>query len=151
MRQRPFYCSWFCSVFSLRSPESAGKNAWSWVPLVQTAYGSACVCHWLRCSWRQIPRLLCRCVPLIYSHHSCLSSCFLLKSYSGLSCVSDSSTARHLQSSGVMAVSQQAWSKITVYSKQGFRYDSQLICVFLHLFSLFIFVQYVWAKGSKQE
>uniref|UniRef100_A0A4W6DGD9 Transmembrane protein 214 n=1 Tax=Lates calcarifer TaxID=8187 RepID=A0A4W6DGD9_LATCA len=32
----------------------------------------------------------------------------------------DSSTARYLRSSGVTAVSQQAWSKITVYSKQGF-------------------------------
>lgn len=39
-------------------------------------------------------------------------------------CVSESSTARHLQRSGVTAVSQQAWSKITVYTKQGFRYDS---------------------------
>ncbi|XP_070705571.1 transmembrane protein 214 [Pempheris klunzingeri] len=32
----------------------------------------------------------------------------------------DSATARHLRNSGVTAVSQQAWSKITVYSKQGF-------------------------------
>ncbi|KAG7453909.1 hypothetical protein JOB18_047160 [Solea senegalensis] len=32
----------------------------------------------------------------------------------------DSTTARYLHSSGVTAVSQQAWSKITVYSKRGF-------------------------------
>ncbi|KAM9840451.1 transmembrane protein 214 [Aulostomus maculatus] len=32
----------------------------------------------------------------------------------------DSTTAMHLRNSGVTAVSQQAWSKITVYSKQGF-------------------------------
>ncbi|XP_072217903.1 transmembrane protein 214 [Leuresthes tenuis] len=32
----------------------------------------------------------------------------------------DSNTAKYLQTSGVTAVSQQAWSKITVYSKQGF-------------------------------
>ncbi|XP_044233320.1 transmembrane protein 214 isoform X2 [Thunnus albacares] len=32
----------------------------------------------------------------------------------------DSTAARYLRSSGVTAVSQQAWSKITVYSKQGF-------------------------------
>nr|XP_019964785.1 PREDICTED: transmembrane protein 214 [Paralichthys olivaceus] len=32
----------------------------------------------------------------------------------------DSTTASYLQNSGVTAVSQQAWSKITVYSKQGF-------------------------------
>nr|XP_061806785.1 transmembrane protein 214-A-like [Nerophis lumbriciformis] len=31
-----------------------------------------------------------------------------------------STTAKHLHSSGVMGVTQQAWSKITVYSKQGF-------------------------------
>uniref|UniRef100_A0A673B3N2 Transmembrane protein 214 n=1 Tax=Sphaeramia orbicularis TaxID=375764 RepID=A0A673B3N2_9TELE len=36
---------------------------------------------------------------------------------------SDSTTALYLHNSGVTAVSQQAWSKITVYSKQGFRYD----------------------------
>ncbi|XP_022055539.2 transmembrane protein 214 [Acanthochromis polyacanthus] len=34
--------------------------------------------------------------------------------------VADSTTARYLHSSGIIAVSQQAWSKITVYSKQGF-------------------------------
>ncbi|XP_030577739.1 transmembrane protein 214 [Archocentrus centrarchus] len=34
--------------------------------------------------------------------------------------ISDSTTARYLRSSGITAVSQQAWSKITVYSKQGF-------------------------------
>ncbi|MEQ2267366.1 hypothetical protein XENORESO_004993 [Xenotaenia resolanae] len=34
--------------------------------------------------------------------------------------VADSSTAKYLHSSGVTAVSQQAWSKITVYTKQGF-------------------------------
>ncbi|XP_063351875.1 transmembrane protein 214 [Pelmatolapia mariae] len=34
--------------------------------------------------------------------------------------VADSITARYLHSSGITAVSQQAWSKITVYSKQGF-------------------------------
>ncbi|KAF6735760.1 Transmembrane protein 214-B [Oryzias melastigma] len=34
--------------------------------------------------------------------------------------VAGSSTAKYLQSSGVTAVSQQAWSKVTVYSKQGF-------------------------------
>ncbi|KAM3603454.1 uncharacterized protein V6R79_022711 [Siganus canaliculatus] len=33
---------------------------------------------------------------------------------------SNSITARHLHNSGVTAVSQQAWSKITVYTKQGF-------------------------------
>uniref|UniRef100_A0A7N6BZ29 Transmembrane protein 214 n=1 Tax=Anabas testudineus TaxID=64144 RepID=A0A7N6BZ29_ANATE len=32
----------------------------------------------------------------------------------------DSTTARYLRSSGVTTVSQQAWGKITVYSKQGF-------------------------------
>uniref|UniRef100_A0A671TYQ8 Transmembrane protein 214 n=1 Tax=Sparus aurata TaxID=8175 RepID=A0A671TYQ8_SPAAU len=32
----------------------------------------------------------------------------------------DSSTAKHLRSSGVTAVSQQAWGKISVYTKQGF-------------------------------
>nr|XP_020459719.1 transmembrane protein 214 isoform X2 [Monopterus albus] len=32
----------------------------------------------------------------------------------------DSTTARSLRGSGVTAVSQQAWGKITVYSKQGF-------------------------------
>uniref|UniRef100_A0A3Q3FV15 Transmembrane protein 214 n=1 Tax=Labrus bergylta TaxID=56723 RepID=A0A3Q3FV15_9LABR len=32
----------------------------------------------------------------------------------------DSTTARHLRNSGVTAVSQQAWGKIAVYSKQGF-------------------------------
>ncbi|TNM94746.1 transmembrane protein 214 [Takifugu flavidus] len=32
----------------------------------------------------------------------------------------ESTTARHLQRSGVTGVSQQAWSKITVYTKQGF-------------------------------
>ncbi|XP_068433441.1 transmembrane protein 214 [Clinocottus analis] len=32
----------------------------------------------------------------------------------------DSTTALHLRKSGVTAVSQQAWSKIQVYSKQGF-------------------------------
>lgn len=32
----------------------------------------------------------------------------------------DSTTAVYLRSSGVAAVSQQAWSKITVYTKQGF-------------------------------
>ncbi|XP_071323505.1 transmembrane protein 214 [Trachinotus anak] len=32
----------------------------------------------------------------------------------------DSNTARYLQDSGVTAVSQQAWGKITVYLKQGF-------------------------------
>ncbi|XP_037541551.1 transmembrane protein 214 [Nematolebias whitei] len=34
--------------------------------------------------------------------------------------LADSSTAMYLRSSGVTAVSQQAWSKITVYTKQGF-------------------------------
>uniref|UniRef100_A0A7N8WSQ1 Transmembrane protein 214 n=1 Tax=Mastacembelus armatus TaxID=205130 RepID=A0A7N8WSQ1_9TELE len=34
----------------------------------------------------------------------------------------DSTTARYLHSSGATAVSQQAWSKITVYSKQGFNW-----------------------------
>lgn len=38
-------------------------------------------------------------------------------------CISDSTAARYLRNSGLTAVSQQAWSKITVYSKQGFRYD----------------------------
>ncbi|AWP20331.1 putative transmembrane protein 214 [Scophthalmus maximus] len=32
----------------------------------------------------------------------------------------DSTTARYLRDSGVTGVSQQAWSKITVYTKQGF-------------------------------
>ncbi|XP_071388553.1 transmembrane protein 214 isoform X1 [Centroberyx affinis] len=32
----------------------------------------------------------------------------------------DSTTARYLHSSGITAVSQQAWSKVTLYSKQGF-------------------------------
>ncbi|TMS12211.1 Transmembrane protein 214 [Larimichthys crocea] len=32
----------------------------------------------------------------------------------------DSTTARHLRNSGVTAASQQAWGKITVYTKQGF-------------------------------
>ncbi|XP_045064500.1 transmembrane protein 214-A-like [Coregonus clupeaformis] len=32
----------------------------------------------------------------------------------------DSTTARYLHSSGVMGVSQQAWSKVTLYSQQGF-------------------------------
>ncbi|XP_061843202.2 transmembrane protein 214 isoform X1 [Nerophis lumbriciformis] len=32
---------------------------------------------------------------------------------------SDSVTAKHLHSSGVTSVSQQAWSRVTVYSKQG--------------------------------
>ncbi|XP_044024208.1 transmembrane protein 214 [Siniperca chuatsi] len=32
----------------------------------------------------------------------------------------DSTTAMHLRNSGVTAISQQAWGKITVYSKQGF-------------------------------
>ncbi|XP_068199318.1 transmembrane protein 214 [Antennarius striatus] len=32
----------------------------------------------------------------------------------------DSTTAKHLRSSGVTAVSQQAWTKITIYTKQGF-------------------------------
>eukprot|EP00063_Salmo_salar_P086935 XP_014061770.1 PREDICTED: transmembrane protein 214-like isoform X2 [Salmo salar] len=32
----------------------------------------------------------------------------------------DSSTASYLHSSGVMGVSQQAWSKVTLYSQQGF-------------------------------
>ncbi|XP_041831329.1 transmembrane protein 214 [Melanotaenia boesemani] len=36
------------------------------------------------------------------------------------SSVTDSTTAKYLQTTGVTAVSQQAWSKITVYSKQGF-------------------------------
>lgn len=35
----------------------------------------------------------------------------------------DSATAMYLHTSGVTPVSQQAWGKITVYSKQGFRYD----------------------------
>lgn len=39
-------------------------------------------------------------------------------------CVSDSTTARHLRNSGVTAASQQAWGKITVYTKQGFRYET---------------------------
>lgn len=39
-------------------------------------------------------------------------------------CVPESSTARHLQRSGVTGVYQQAWGKISVYTKQGFRYDS---------------------------
>ncbi|XP_069571566.1 LOW QUALITY PROTEIN: transmembrane protein 214 [Brachyistius frenatus] len=34
--------------------------------------------------------------------------------------VAESTTARYLHTSGVTVVSQQAWSKITVYSKQGF-------------------------------
>ncbi|CAB1456815.1 unnamed protein product [Pleuronectes platessa] len=34
----------------------------------------------------------------------------------------DSSTARYLHNSGVTAVSQQAWGKITVYSKHGFSF-----------------------------
>ncbi|KAM6915586.1 transmembrane protein 214 [Xenentodon cancila] len=34
--------------------------------------------------------------------------------------VADSITARYLHTSGVAAVSQQAWGKITVYAKQGF-------------------------------
>lgn len=34
-------------------------------------------------------------------------------------CVSDSTTAKYLRNSGVTAVSQQAWGKTTVYSKQG--------------------------------
>lgn len=42
-------------------------------------------------------------------------------------CVSESTTASHLHRSGVMAVSQQAWSKIAVYTKQGFRYDSSAL------------------------
>lgn len=41
--------------------------------------------------------------------------------------VSESTTASHLHRSGVTAVSQQAWSKITVYTKQGFRYDSSAL------------------------
>lgn len=54
-------------------------------------------------------------------------SCFhQLFSASGRCVFSDSSTARYLRSSGVTAVSQQAWSKITVYSKQGFRYERTL-------------------------
>uniref|UniRef100_A0A672IH60 Transmembrane protein 214 n=1 Tax=Salarias fasciatus TaxID=181472 RepID=A0A672IH60_SALFA len=36
------------------------------------------------------------------------------------SSVADSATAKYLHTSGVTAVSQQAWSKITLYSKQGF-------------------------------
>lgn len=32
----------------------------------------------------------------------------------------DSTTAQHLRNSGVTAVSQQAWGKVTVYTKQGF-------------------------------
>ncbi|KAM4600894.1 transmembrane protein 214 [Polymixia lowei] len=32
----------------------------------------------------------------------------------------DSNTAQYLQSSGITAVSQQAWSKVTLYSKHGF-------------------------------
>lgn len=61
---------------------------------------------------------------VLYTRHNHLCSCFLLRSYNG--CVSDSTTARHLHNSGVIAVSQQAWSKITVYTKQGFRYDLTL-------------------------
>lgn len=38
--------------------ESAGKDAWSWVPLVQATHGSACVCCGFHRSWCQIPRLL---------------------------------------------------------------------------------------------
>lgn len=37
-------------------------------------------------------------------------------------CVTDSTTALHLRSSGVTDVSQQAWSKVKLYSTQGFRY-----------------------------
>uniref|UniRef100_A0A671TYQ3 Transmembrane protein 214 n=1 Tax=Sparus aurata TaxID=8175 RepID=A0A671TYQ3_SPAAU len=46
----------------------------------------------------------------------------------------DSSTAKHLRSSGVTAVSQQAWGKISVYTKQGFRYDlTFLVTKYLYL------------------
>ncbi|XP_061610136.1 transmembrane protein 214 [Phyllopteryx taeniolatus] len=45
---------------------------------------------------------------------------FIAQDIRSHSSFTDSATARHLHSSGVMAVSQQAWRKITVYSKQGF-------------------------------
>uniref|UniRef100_A0AAQ5XFT9 Transmembrane protein 214 n=1 Tax=Amphiprion ocellaris TaxID=80972 RepID=A0AAQ5XFT9_AMPOC len=45
---------------------------------------------------------------------------FIAQDIRSHSSVADSTTARYLHSSGIVAVSQQAWSKITVYSKQGF-------------------------------
>lgn len=56
----------FFSVFPLLSPEPAGKDAWSWVPLVQTAHGCARVCRRLHHSRHQIPRLLRRSVRVLF-------------------------------------------------------------------------------------
>uniref|UniRef100_A0A7N6AZZ9 Transmembrane protein 214 n=1 Tax=Anabas testudineus TaxID=64144 RepID=A0A7N6AZZ9_ANATE len=45
----------------------------------------------------------------------------------------DSTTARYLRSSGVTTVSQQAWGKITVYSKQGFGEKTPLVIEWVRL------------------
>lgn len=113
----------FCWVFFSLAVESAGEDARPWVPLVQNAHGCACVHRRLHRSRHQIPRLLRRsvhsCAHVLHAH---VSPCFLLRPDDVVLCFSDSTTARHLHNSGVTAVSQQAWSKITVYSKQGFRW-----------------------------
>uniref|UniRef100_A0A8C5I799 Transmembrane protein 214 n=1 Tax=Gouania willdenowi TaxID=441366 RepID=A0A8C5I799_GOUWI len=52
---------------------------------------------------------------------------------------------RYLQTSGLTSVSQQAWSKITMYSKQGFRYDlisPQTVSEWTSFYSLLLFVPF---------
>ena len=57
--------------------------------------------------------------------------------------VSDSSTAKHLRSSGITAVSQQAWGKISAYTKQGFRYDLTFLVTYVCEQSLDYYTVYV--------
>lgn len=118
-----FWAFWgfFESLFS----ESSGKNARPRVPLDQSAHGAAGVRRRLRRSWHQIPRLLRRLVAVAWSatHPGRSHEDLTVPSPTG------SATARHLHSSGVSGVCQQAWGKITVYTKQGFRYDLRINCV----------------------
>lgn len=109
------------------SAEPAGEDAGSRFPLVQAAHGPAGVRRQLHRSRHQNPRLVCRSASAAVGHHIHASVSlvdFLALRMCVCVCLSESSTARHLQRSGVTAVSQQAWSKITIYTRQGFRYDS---------------------------
>lgn len=56
-------------TLGLWSPESAGKDAWSRVPLVQAALGSVCVRCRLHRPWHQISRLRLRFVRVPFTHH----------------------------------------------------------------------------------
>lgn len=107
----------FCRLQNLQVKMRGHGIPWSKLLMVLLVFAAGFIAHDIRSQGSFTGQS----GSVLFTCQSHTALCLFI--YNGCLCVSDSTTAMYLRSSGVMAVSQQAWGKITVYSKQGFRYD----------------------------